>query len=128
MLERDPYSEVCTMAKQVLDTIYNKIVLVQRDRKGSEVFRSLSQAEGKSVSAPGSPAKPSFLLGEPPRSHNTTLPASLSKSVTGCQHSLTLASRHAHLGMDGQQQFRNSHEGGLPLAGSDNGCMRVWGG
>jgi len=67
VLERDPYSEVCTMAKQVLDTIYNKMVLVQRDRKGSEVFRSLSQAEGKSVSAPGSPAKPSFLLGEPPQ-------------------------------------------------------------
>ena len=57
VLERDSDSEVGTMARQVLDTIYNKMVLVQRDRKGSEVFRSLSQAEGKSVSAPGSPAK-----------------------------------------------------------------------
>ena len=56
------------------------------------MFRPLSQAELHSVSAPGSPAKPSFLLGESPPGHNTTLPASLSKSVTGGQHSLTLPS------------------------------------
>ena len=56
------------------------------------MFRSLSQAELHSVSPPDSPDKPSFLLGESPPGHNTTLPASLSKAVTGGQHSLTLPS------------------------------------
>jgi hypothetical protein len=90
VLERDPDSEVGTMARQVLDTIYNKMVLAERDIKGSGVFRSLSQADLHSVSALGCPAKPSFLLGESPPGHNTTLPPSLSKSVTGGQHSLAL--------------------------------------
>ena len=92
VLERDSDTEVGAMARQVLDSIYNKMVLAERDRKGSGVFRSLSQAELHSVSAPGSPAKPSFLLGESPPGHNTTLPASLSKSVAAGQHSLTLPS------------------------------------
>ena len=59
VLERDPDSEVGTMARQVLDTIYNKMVVAERDRKGSGVFRSLSQAKLHSASAPGSPAKSS---------------------------------------------------------------------
>ena len=73
------------MARQVLD-IYNKMVVAERDRKGSGVFRSLSQTELHCVSAPGSPDKPSFLLGESPPGHNTTLPARFSKSVNGGQH------------------------------------------
>ena len=96
------------------------------------MFRSLSQTEVKSqsVSATGSPAQPSLLLEESPRGHNTSLPASLSKSVTGGQHSLTLpsdhASRHAQAWIASSQiEFRNSHAGGLPLAGSDNGCESV---
>ena len=76
---RDSDSAVGTMARQVLDTIYNKMVLAEREIKGSGVFRSLSQAELHSVSAPGSPAKPSFLLGESPPGHNTTLPARFSE-------------------------------------------------
>jgi hypothetical protein len=86
VLERDPDSEVGTMARQVMDTIYNKMVLAEREIKGNGVFRSLSQADLHSVSALGCPAKPSFLLGESPPGHNTTLPPSLSKSVTGGQH------------------------------------------
>ena len=96
VLERDPDKEVGTMARQVLDTIYNKMVAAERDRKGSGVFRSLSQAELHSVSAPGSPAKASFMLGESPPGHNTTLPASfrqgMAASVSSGQHSLTLPS------------------------------------
>jgi hypothetical protein len=42
---------------QVFDTIYNKMVVTERDRKGSEVFRFLTQAELHS--AQGSLAKPS---------------------------------------------------------------------
>lgn len=87
------------------------------------MFRSLSQTEVKSqsVSATGSPAQPSLLLEESPRGHNTSLPASLSKSVTGGQHSLTLpsdhASRHAQAWIASSQiKFRYSHAGGLPLS------------
>ena len=57
VLERDPDSELGTMARQVMDTIYNKMVLAEREIKGSGVFRPLSQAELHSVSAPGSQAK-----------------------------------------------------------------------
>eukprot|EP00092_Neocalanus_flemingeri_P035149 GFUD01038251.1.p1 GENE.GFUD01038251.1~~GFUD01038251.1.p1 ORF type:complete len:1354 (-),score=488.66 GFUD01038251.1:404-4465(-) len=95
VLERDPDKEVGTMARQVLDTIYNKMVAAERERKGSGVFRSLSQAELHSVSAPGSPAKASFMLGDSPPGHNTTLPASFRQGLAGSvggQHSLTLPS------------------------------------
>merc|ERR1719186_1131310 len=70
------------MARQVLDTIYNKMVAAERDRKGSGVFRSLSQAELHSVSAPGSPAKASFMLGESPPGANTSLPVSGHQSLS----------------------------------------------
>ena len=51
----------------------------QRGTGKEAVFRSLSQAELHSVSAPDSPDKPSFLLGESPPGHNTTLPARFSE-------------------------------------------------
>ena len=66
-----------TIARQVLDTYYRKIVVAERDRKGSSV--QVSKAELHSVSAPDSPDKPSFLLGESPPGHNTTLPARFSE-------------------------------------------------
>ena len=42
VLERDPDSEVGTMARQVLNAICNKMVVAERNRKGSSMFRSLS--------------------------------------------------------------------------------------
>ena len=106
------------------ETIYIKMVVVQRDRKGSGVFRSLGQAEVNSVSAPGSPAMPSFMLGESPRGHNTTLPASL---ISQCLVASTLtlpgdlASRPAQAWMASSNvEYRNSHqcgEGGWTLLG-----------
>ena len=38
VLERDSDSKVGTMARQVLDTIYNKMVVAERVRKGGGVF------------------------------------------------------------------------------------------
>jgi len=99
VLERDPDSEVGSMARQVLDTIYNKMVAAERDRRGSRVYRSLSQAELHSVSAPGSPAKASFMLGDSPPCHNTTLPASFK---TSGHHSLTLPGDMARSGLAGR--------------------------
>jgi regulator-associated protein of mTOR len=76
VLERDSDKKVGEMAKQVLDSIYRKMVMADRERKGSGVFRSLSQELHSSLSAPGSPAKPSFHLGEsPPAGLNTSLPS-----------------------------------------------------
>jgi len=92
VLERDSDTIVGSMARQVLDNIHNKMLVAERERKGSGVFRSLSQAELHSLSAPGSPAKPSFLLGESPPSLNTTLPASFNRTSSVGPQSLTLPS------------------------------------
>jgi len=81
VLERDSDNEVASMARQVLDNIYNKMLMAERDRKGSGVFRSLSQ-EMQSMSAPGSPAKASFMLGESPPGANTSLPVSGHQSLS----------------------------------------------
>ena len=52
------------MVEKVLYTLYNKMIVSERDRIGSGVFRSINKAELYSVivSAPGSQAIPSFLL------------------------------------------------------------------
>ena len=52
------------MVEKVLYTLYNKMIVSERDRIGSGVFRSINKAELHSVivSAPGSQAIPSFLL------------------------------------------------------------------
>ena len=71
------------MVEKIFYTMYNKMMVSERDRKRSGVFRSINKAELHSVLAPGSQALPSLLLGEPesPQGHNTTLPARLSKSA-----------------------------------------------
>ena len=43
VLERDPDSEVGTTARQVLDTIFTKMVVAEWDRKGSRVFTTKPQ-------------------------------------------------------------------------------------
>ena len=72
VLERDPCSEVCGPAKQVVDSLQARLVAGGLERCVSQ--QQLSHHG--SISAPGSPARPSFLVGSsPPCSHNTTLPS-----------------------------------------------------
>jgi hypothetical protein len=56
------------MVEKIFYTMYNKMMVSERDRKRSVVFRSINKAELHSVS-------------ESPQGHNTTLPARLSKSA-----------------------------------------------
>ena len=72
-LERDPDPQVSSMARTVVENLQSR----EKERKGSSVVRSDSQAEAVSLSAPGSPARPSFTLGcsPPPPNLNSTLPA-----------------------------------------------------
>ena len=83
MLERDPDPQVSGMARKVLESLQCRVTVTERERKSSAMYRTDSQAEILSVSAPGSPARPSFTLGcsPPPASLNTTLP-NLSLSLT----------------------------------------------
>ena len=76
-LERDPDPQVSSMAKTVVENLQARVGSGEKERKGSSVLRSESQQElAVSLSAPGSPARPSFTLGcsPPPASLNTTLP------------------------------------------------------
>ena len=82
LLEKDPDPQVSAMARRVVESLQARLLTVERERKSSAVYRTESQVELVSVSAPGSPARPSFTLGcsPPPASLNTTLP-SLSVSL-----------------------------------------------
>ena len=76
-LERDPDPQVSSMARTVVENLQSRVGSGEKERKGSSVVRSESQAELVSLSAPGSPARASFTLGcspPPPASLNTTLP------------------------------------------------------
>ena len=52
VLERDPDSEVATLARNILDTLHSKMMM-NSERKNSSVFRTSSQAELHSTSLPG---------------------------------------------------------------------------
>ena len=52
VLERDPDSEVATLARNILDTLHSKMMM-NNERKNSSVFRTSSQAELHSTSLPG---------------------------------------------------------------------------
>merc|ERR1719192_1807667 len=100
VLEKDPDPHTADMAKSVLDTVWARMTIQDRERQSS-VFRSFSQADvHSSISAPSSPqARASFLLGgeSPPSSHNTTLPAVLHSSTPLHSHSTLQSSSHASL-------------------------------
>jgi len=71
-LEKDPDPMVAAMSRSVLDSVWRKMLEKER---AVEMFRTPSNADVHSVSAPSSPARPSFILGEsPPTGHNISLP------------------------------------------------------
>jgi len=74
-LEKDPDTMVASMSRTVLDGVWKKMVEKERS---AELFKTSSNLDLHSVSAPSSPARPSFMLGESPPSslsqHNMSLP------------------------------------------------------
>ena len=77
-LEKDPDPATAQLARSLLDLVWRK--MCQKDRS-ADIYRSHGQLDIHSRSAPNSPVRPTFLLGEsPPVSLNTTLPTHLDAS------------------------------------------------
>ena len=76
LLEKDPDPSVASLARSLLDIIWRK--MSQKDRSVDMLYRSHNHLEIHSRSAPNSPVRPTFLIGEsPPSKLNTTLPSQL---------------------------------------------------
>ena len=77
-LEKDPDPAAALLARSLLDVVWRK--MVQKDRS-ADIHRSHTNLDSHSRSAPNSPIRPTFLLGEsPPASLNITLPTHLEGS------------------------------------------------
>ena len=78
LLEKDPDPSVALLARALLDVVWRK--MVEKDR-AADIHRTGSHADLRSRSAPNSPVRPTFLIGEsPPTNMNTTLPVHLEAS------------------------------------------------
>ena len=78
LLEKDPDPTAALLARSLLDVVWRK--MVQKDRS-ADIHRSHTNPDSHSRSAPNSPIRPTFLLGEsPPASLNITLPTHLEGS------------------------------------------------
>jgi hypothetical protein len=82
LLEKDPDPTVSLLARSLLDTVWKRMCEKERSGAGIDMYRRNSSAvDVHSQSAPNSPMRPSFILGESPpvmSSLNATLPAGLS--------------------------------------------------
>lgn len=79
LLEKDPDPLVSSLSRNLLDIVWKKM---NQKERSADMFRSQgSHLDIHSRSAPSSPGRPTFLLGEsPPTSLNTTLPNLLQTS------------------------------------------------
>jgi hypothetical protein len=83
LLEKDPDPTVSLLARSLLDTVWKKMCEKERNHVGIDVMYrgSSAAADIHSQSAPNSPMRPSFILGESPpvmSMLNNTLPPELS--------------------------------------------------
>lgn len=75
LLERDPDPSVSQLARSLLDIVWRKMCEKERS---TNIYRSHSHLDIHSQSAPNSPSRPTFLVGDsPPTSLNATLPNNL---------------------------------------------------
>jgi regulator-associated protein of mTOR len=74
LLEKDPDPSVALLARALLDVVWRK--MVEKDR-ATDIHGNGSHADQRSMSAPSSPIRPTFLIGSPPTNMNTTLPVHL---------------------------------------------------
>lgn len=83
LLEKDPDPMVVLLARSLLDIVWRK--MNQKD-KSVDMYRSHGHLEIHSRSAPNSPVRPTFLIGEsPPSKLNTTLPSHLDAAADNRQ-------------------------------------------
>ena len=75
LLEKDPDPSVALLARALLEIVWRKMMEKER---ATDIQRTGSGVDIRSRSAPNSPVRPTFLIGEsPPTNMNTTLPANL---------------------------------------------------
>jgi len=80
LLEKDPDPSVALLARALLDLVWRK--MVEKDR-ATDIQLVGSHIDLRSQSAPNSPVRPTFMIGEsPPSNMNTTLPANLEPVAT----------------------------------------------